>query len=154
MLKKTQLLQNHLYLGLSLEAMDELRQYAYIGNSSLNNDLAISINPMLLYQKSVQILKRENWFYTKFSVNAFSFVNRFPSYNFNLNGSNNYWAPIGQFNRVRTEIGTSYKLKWSTENRFGISYSWDFYSFNEMEKLFKILSAQHAITFNWWFKTR
>ncbi|MBI1183809.1 hypothetical protein GC194_06035 [bacterium] len=153
-LRKTNWMRQHLRLGAGLDALNYLKSYNYLQNSSLNNDLAVGIMPMAMYQAGHNLLGRPSIFYAKASFNAFSFLMRYPKYNLNLNQGEIFWQPVGGFNRVRIELAVSPKIKWSQENRFELKYSWDFYSFNEKQNLVAVHTAQHNISINWWFKTR
>ncbi|MFY0672062.1 MAG: hypothetical protein JXQ87_01575 [Bacteroidia bacterium] len=146
--------QNKFYLGAGIHFVDGLRIYGFIGNSSFNNDLVVSINPELKYQSAFSLFKRQFNYYTGISINGFSYVNRTPSFATGLDGAHNYFAPIGQFNRVRMATGLHWRKRFSQENRMGLEYSWDFYSLNENDGQVKLRSAQHLISLNYWFKTR
>lgn len=146
--------QSSFFLGGAIHFVDGLRIYPYLGNSSFNNDLTVSINPELRYQKEIGFIGRSYTVYSNFSINAFSFVNRTPSFSISLDGAKSYWAPIGQFNRARIVTSIHSKRKFSNENRIGLEYSWDFYSMNENNGYVKLRSAQHLVSLNYWFKTR
>lgn len=146
--------EKNLYLGAGIHFVDGLRTYSYLGNSSFNNDLIVSINPELNYKTAFSVFKRQFNFYSGVSINGFSYVNRTPAFSISLDGSNNYFAPIGQFNRVRMATGIHWRKRFSQENRIGLEYSWDFYSLNEKQGYVKLRSAQHLVSVNYWFKTR
>ena len=42
--------EKNLYLGAGIHFVDRLRTYSYLGHSSFNNDLIVSINPELNYK--------------------------------------------------------------------------------------------------------
>lgn len=151
---KTPWLKNQLFLGAGLDALNQYRDFGALGNSGIYNDLAIALTPTAMYLRKTNFKERDTWLFVRTHFNLFSYVNKLPVYGLSSDGSSNYYAPVGQFNRFGMEIGYSRLRKWSSENRFGVSYSWDFYGMNEYDGLFATRSGQHLLTFSWWTKTR
>lgn len=144
----------NLYLGASMDFLNQFKLYTPLGNSAVNNDLVVGLQPVAMLRKERKILKRNSIAYTRMGFNLLSYVNRYPTYNVGSRELNYFISPIGVFNRFRFELGFNTLRKWSNENRVGLEYSWDFYAMNELDKQFKVRAAQHMVTFNFYLKTR
>ena len=144
----------HIYLGGAIDLWEQLRIYPPLGNSSINNDFVLGLNPMAMLRKERKVFKRSGVIFTRIDFNLLSFVNRFPTYNVGSRDFNYFVLPVGAFNRFRFECGFHTLRKWSNENRIGLEYTWDFYAMNEPDNQFKVRAAQHLLTCTFFFKTR
>lgn len=150
---KTGWLSGNLYIGGSIDAIDHFRNHSAIGNSSLNNDLAFALQPTLLWWYPTNWKGRSSWLYAELHGSLVNARWSSPTYSVSHEPSWSF-GTIGQYNRWRLMLGYSWLRKWSKENRFGLSYSFDVLAFNRNENLFQYRFVQHSISFNWWMKTR
>ena len=152
LLKKTNWISNSISVGASIRNLAHLKLYPYLGNSAFNFDFIGMIDPSIRWQKTGSVFKRPSLFFIDADISGFGIVLRQPSYAFR--GLSTYFTGLGQLNRLSFETGFVSKMKWSNENKFSLSYRWDFYSFNELNKLHQIRTAFHTISFSYWLKTR
>lgn len=137
-------------MGASTNLEAHGRIFSKIGNDAINGELLATINFASSYSFDFNFLNRKNTFDIRAELPLFAYALRFPKYN--CSGINNLFMPIGKYKALRTKFTIISPFKYSNENRFSISYEWDFYTFKENQNLDKLVSGTHFITFCYWLK--
>ena len=139
-------------IGGSTNIETNARIYPKIGNDVVSAEILASINFAASYSFDFMLFNGDNTFDIKTELPFFAYVLRFPDYN--IQGFKNLYMPIGKFNALRTTFTLIKPFKYSNENKYSISYEWDFYMFNENSGLHKLVYGGHFITFSYWLKKR
>ncbi len=119
-------------------------------NSSVNWEGVASIGPSSEWEGEVGFLKGGIWQY-RITVPLVSYVNRFPEFGLLSGEMKHVFAPIGKFSRVLSEIGISKTMGRESDNLIRLSYTWDYYAFNESD-FFEVRNATHQVLFSIYIK--
>lgn len=126
------------------------RLYPKIGNDMLSSEALATINFAAGYPFEFDVLKRKRTLYILAGLPLFAYSMRYPDYC--VDGFKHLFIPIGKYNALRTKFTLITPYKYSNENKYSISYEWDFYTFKENNNLHKLVSGAHFITFSYWLK--
>jgi len=128
------------------------RIYPKVGNDLFSAEVLASLNFASCYTMHFELLDRPYTLELRTELPLFTYALRFPKYS--ISGFNNLFMPIGINKALRTKFTLTRPLKFFNQNKYSISYEWDFYSFKENEGLHKLVSGTHYITFSYWLKTK
>jgi len=143
---------NNWKIGASTNLEGHTRIYASAGNDALSAEILATLNFASSYSLKFNFNDRPFVFDIRAELPLFAYSMRYPEYS--VWGVNNLFMPIGKIKALRTQFTFIKPLKYSNENKYSISYEWDFYSFKENDNLHKLVSGTHLITFSYWLKKK
>jgi len=137
-------------LGGALTGIFNFRYVEELVNSSVNWDGIASLGPSSEWEGKAGFLRGGLWQY-RITVPLASYVNRFPEFGLLSGETEHFFAPIGKFTRILSELGLSKAMGRESQNLIRLSYTWDFYAFHESD-FFKVRSANHQLMFSIYIK--
>lgn len=120
-----------------------VRLYSKLVNSSDNIDVLASLVAAGGWNRAFKLWGRSVEFATRLSAPVFSYVGRSPEYS--LFGYSSHLAAPWRLVRINSVTGLTWLLKHGGGNTASLTYSWDFYAFDEFGGLHKIRIATHTL---------
>jgi len=130
-------------LGGAVTGIFNFRYNAALVNSSVNWDGVASLGVSSELQGKIGFLRGGAWQY-RLTLPLASYVNRFPEFALLTQDTGHFFGPIGKLTRVLSEIGVSKSIGRASDNLIRLSYTWDYYHFNETD-FFTVSSARHQL---------
>lgn len=135
------------YLGGGIYAQYTGRFLPTLSNSLYHHDLTAALRIRGEVEREFRLRKKNIILQYRLQVPLVAYVNRWPEFGLSLRGPAQYVAPIGVWNQVISEVALEGWLSDRNDNRWRLSYQWDWYAFRE--DIHRINIASHAVSFSY-----
>lgn len=133
------------YFGGGVYAQYTGRFLPELSNSLYHHDLTGALRIRGEVEREFRLRKKNLILQYRLQIPLVAYVNRWPEFGLSLRGPAEYIAPVGVWNQVISEISLEGWLSERNDNRWRLSYQWDWYSF--AEDIHSINVASHAVSF-------
>lgn len=135
------------FLGGGIYAQYTGRFIPALANSLYHHDLTAALRIRGEVEHEFRLRKKNLIFQYRLQVPLVAYVNRWPEFGLSLRGPAQTVAPIGFWNQVLSEVALEGWLSDRNDNRWRVSYQWDWYAFKE--EVHSLNLASHAISFTY-----
>lgn len=124
----------HFRLGGTADFTYNSRLHFTLSNDGFAHDMIGSLGIATSLSRDLHFFKRDWTFRAEAGLPLFAYVNRLPEYSLSgWGGTSHAVKPIGLYNRLNTSFSLFKPFHKHTDNGFLLSYSWDFYGFNDSD---------------------
>lgn len=116
-----------------------------LSNSFYHHEAAVTLRARAEFEREFRLRRRNLIVQYRIQVPVMAYVNRVPEFGLDLGLSKSYAAPIGRWNQVISEVGLEGWLSNRNDNRWRLSYQWDYYYFKE--GVDHLHAASHSLMF-------
>ena len=134
-------------LGGAFQALFNFRYNPDLVNSSVNWDFVTSLAVASEWEKNVKLLRRDMLLHYRLTIPVVALVNRFPRFAISGESAQYKMALPGKYTRITSEIGLTKQMSGRTQNRYRLTYLWDFYAYNESD-IHQLRIASHSLIFS------
>lgn len=115
-----------------------------LANSLYHHDLTGAVRIRAEAERSFRLRNKNYILQYRLQVPLVAYVNRWPRYGLSLRGPAQYVAPLGIWNQVISEVSLEGWKSDRNDNRWRLTYQWDWYSFRE--DIHRLNTASHSLS--------
>lgn len=120
-------------------------------NSASNWDGIGALAVASEWSRNIRWGQRPTWIHYRAMLPLAAYVLRTPEFGLSFTQNQQYFAPIGKFTRLYSEIGITRSLGRQSDNLIRLVYAWDFYALNDSD-IHKVRVANHNLIFSFFLK--
>ncbi len=135
------------YLGGGLYGLYHGKFLPSLNNSLYHHEATASLRARFELEREFRLRRKNVVFQYRIQLPLVTYINRRPEYGLVIGGSSNYVKPVGEWNQIVSEIGLEGWVSDRNDNRWRISYEWDYSRFSENTHVTQI--AAHSLIFTY-----